>query len=96
MLGLEREYRTALNKFGLTAQHEKLNEEMDELMDAINHCSLGGDVEELEKEVADVINVAMQFVIYYGGSAEGVISHCASKMHRTMQRIRSNYYEQTS
>ena len=93
MLGLEREYRTALNNFGLTAQEHKLNEEMDELMDAITHCALGGDVEELEAELADCINVAMQFVLYYGGSAESVLSHCTSKMQRTIKRIRENYYE---
>jgi len=94
MIGLNKEYRVAIEHFGEEDQIVKLQEEIDELKVAINELGqCTNTVTEVEKELADVINVAMQFVIHCGGSAENVMSQCAAKMHRTMKRIDSGYYD---
>ena len=93
MIGLEKEYKQTFDNFGFVNQVHKLDEEMDELMDAVKALKIGGNVSDAEQELADVINVAMQFIIKYGGSGEAILSQCVIKMHRTEKRVKAGFYD---
>ena len=94
MIGLEREYIKTMDHFGVENQIEKQIEEDGEFLEAIELIENGKcSVEDLEKELADKINLGMQFVIKHGGTAESVLNHCTDKMVRTIDRIGEKFYE---
>jgi NTP pyrophosphatase (non-canonical NTP hydrolase) len=76
-----------LQHFGIENQIEKFFEEFAELKAAIE----SGKVLDIRSELADVHNLLLQLISYYGVS--DVYEIAVEKLERTNQRIESGYYE---
>lgn len=82
-----REQEVILEHFGIEAQREKLFEEFKELAEAFN----SGSLHEVQEELADLHNILMQLIDYYG--IQKVYDIALYKIQRTKQRIKEGYYE---
>jgi len=76
-----------LKHFGIENQIEKFYEEFAELKEAIE----SGERLDICSELADVHNLLLQLISYYGISDVHEIA--VQKLERTNQRIESGYYE---
>ena len=81
-----REQEVILEYFGIEAQIEKFFEEVEELREAIK---LKNRVM-IQEELADVHNVLMQLIFYYG--VRMIYKKAVEKVFRTMERIKEGYY----
>lgn len=77
------------NHFGEEAQLEKLKEEVNEFIEAVQ----SGDVAHMEEEYADVMVCMAQFMYGKGLSESIVLKTTTNKVFRTIERIGSGYYE---
>lgn len=75
--------------FGEKEQTRKLNEEVYELIDAIN-CD--GSREHIVEEIADVMVVLNQLIVAYSVEKTELSHKMNEKISRTMERIKSGYY----
>jgi len=96
LLNINDKYKKTFEHFGLDAQLDKLDEEMEEFEDEIFNFMDTQEkaFDDLEWECADVINIMIQFVIAAGGSPESVISKATQKMIRTIKRIDEGFYDE--
>jgi predicted house-cleaning noncanonical NTP pyrophosphatase (MazG superfamily) len=84
------EIKYILDHFGIKNQLKKYKEENRELFEALRGDSRQHTLEEL----ADVSEVLDQLIYYYtAGKPEKVKDIRKFKRHRTLQRIKSGYYD---
>ena len=87
-------YNKIFNYFGYETQRRKMNEEMQELNDAILLYENGnGDINNVIEEIGDLFNVINGFMAFYEITTEEVETVMKSKLDRTIDRIDSGYYE---
>jgi NTP pyrophosphatase (non-canonical NTP hydrolase) len=76
------------NHFGIQTQNEKLIEELDELVEAIEEYLIYGEIEPVIKEVIDVMIVSSQIAIVKGGmNTEQIKAILHQKIDRTLEII---------
>jgi NTP pyrophosphatase (non-canonical NTP hydrolase) len=76
-----------LSYFGIEKQIKKFDEEAKELDEALQ----SGKVIHIREELADVHNVLMQLISYYG--VREIHDIAVEKIERTKQRISEGYYD---
>lgn len=90
-----------LNTFGIHNQQRKFQEEVFELQEAITmyesnrHCECGrkgANVDEITEELSDVFVLLNQIIAYYDLSVEEINKIAKAKTTRTLERIKTNYY----
>lgn len=90
----EQKYKYIFNYFGYDAQRRKLNEEVQELNDAILLYELGiGTIQNVIEEIADIKNVISGFIEDYDITEEEINFICDEKRERTLERIKDGYYK---
>lgn len=89
MTDMDRKLYKIVTHFGLIAQLVKLKEEVDELIEAIKE----NDISHMHEEMADVEVMLGQ--IYRACSIDKSLVEVIAehKVHRTLDRIRTGYYE---
>lgn len=75
--------------FGEEAQLGKLQEEVTEFIEAVRSRN----IEHMEEEYADVLVCLTQFFFSKGLSESNVMSITTQKTVRTLERMKSGYYE---
>lgn len=93
---LKRMYEVVTKFHGIAEQVDHFYQEYDEFVKELwcfvfnteNKC-----ITKLESEAADLINMILQVVLYWGGDLENIKKHMGSQMQRELERIDSNYYE---
>lgn len=85
----EQKLKKIFNHFGRENQAEKLVEEANELLQAIQK----GDEENFEEELADVLVVIGQFMITFDYLEDKLSKTVNEKVERTLKRIEEKYYE---
>jgi NTP pyrophosphatase (non-canonical NTP hydrolase) len=87
-------YSEIMEHFGVNNQQRKLQEEVFELQEAITKFENGvGDIHEIEEEIVDVHILINQLLEYYEVEPMDYLLLTQSKLHRTLERIESGYYE---
>lgn len=103
------QYEEIINRFGFRAQMKKLNEEVYEFLEAVDNYEDAnmeqGDepyytTEEMNifrdhvvEELGDVLILLTQFIARYKIEKEELDVWMDSKLERTMERIKTGYYE---
>lgn len=86
-------YQKIFNYFGYENQRRKMNEEMQELNDAILLYETGnGDINNVIEEIGDLFNVINGFMEFYEITHDEVENIMKHKLDRTIERIDSGYY----
>lgn len=86
-------YNKIFNYFGYENQRRKMNEEMQELNDAILLYETGnGDINNVIEEIGDLFNVINGFMEFYEITHDEVENIMKHKLDRTIERINSGYY----
>lgn len=75
--------------FGEESQLEKLQEEVDEFIEAVK----SGDLNHIEEEFADVLVILDQFKVKKHIKRNTVLNWYVLKVDRTINRIESKHYE---
>jgi len=78
-----------IQHFGKENQLEKLKEELNELLEAIDSKN----EDEMFKEVIDVIIMAWQLLLIFKKTDDEIDRQVNFKINRTLERIESGYYE---
>lgn len=87
-------YDKIFNYFGYENQRRKMNEEMQELNDAILLYEKGiGDIQNVIEEMGDLLNILAEFMQEYDITQDEVRDSMQFKLDRTIERIDSGYYE---
>lgn len=86
-------FKKIFNYFGYENQRRKLNEEVQELNDAILLYEKGiGDIENVIEEISDIKNVLESFKAKYDITENEIRKNRQYKVDRTIDRINSGYY----
>lgn len=86
-------FEKIFNYFGYENQRRKLNEEVQELNDAILLYEKGiGCIENVIEEISDIKNVLEGFIIKYEITENEIRTNQYNKLHRTINRIDDGYY----
>ena len=86
-------FKKIFNYFGYENQRRKLNEEVQELNDAILLYEKGiGNIENVIEEISDIKNVLEGFIIKYEITENKIRKNRQYKVDRTIDRINSGYY----
>jgi NTP pyrophosphatase (non-canonical NTP hydrolase) len=89
---MQEKLTTILNHFGFENKLDKLKEETNELLEAIQE----DDRQHTLEEMADVLIVIQQIAIYYGFTEEALGEMYENKINRTIKRIETGFYEKRS
>lgn len=93
-LSNKEKYNKIFNYFGYEKQRRKMNEEMQELNDAILLYEKGiGDIQNVIEEMGDLFNILDGFIQEYDITQDEVRDSMQFKLDRTIERIDSGYYE---
>lgn len=80
--------------FGIETELTKLTEEMGEFLnEAYKKYYCGGSSERLEDELADIIVLLLQIIIYFDIDMNNVDKIHSQKIRRTIERIDKNWYD---
>jgi phosphoribosyl-ATP pyrophosphohydrolase len=88
-MSLTEGYEKIYNTFGQEQQIEKLCEEIEEFIVAVET----GSHKDRTEECADVMVVLNQFVQFCGLNKQSVVVVMTEKVDRTLERIESGYYD---
>lgn len=93
----QEDYLKIFNYFGYKTQRRKLVEEVNELNDEVLLLEKGsGDIKDLKEELADVYILLKQIKEHYEITDKELMLVIRAKLNRTLERIESGYYENTS
>lgn len=93
-LSNDEKYNKIFDYFGYENQRRKMNEEMQELNDAILLYEKGiGDIKDVIEEMGDLLNILDGFTQEYNITQDELREIMQLKLDRTIERINNGYYE---
>ena len=93
-MGKDEELRQITKHFGIETELMKLTEEVGELLNACYKTHLSNaSTEDIEDEMADVMVILQQIVLYFDVDVSLMDSIARQKIDRTVKRINDGWYD---
>jgi len=96
MIRLRFVYEKVTKYHGIKKQVKKFYEEFSEFKQEMLQMLWKEEdacIERMQSEAADLINMILQLVVYFGGSIECIMLETTRKMNREVNRIDSGHYD---